>query len=121
MSLDVKATADQKDPKGAEPIDVAKEFCSAVLVEDREAVERLTGNNANILHLLYGNEHALPLLKKIYNSIQSWENKQWSVDGRRSIIYTFEINGTVHGGGMEMRLIDAQINTGREWIVEFIY
>ena len=121
MSLDVKADADQKDPAGAEPMDVAKAFRSAVLVEDREAVERLTGNNANILHLLYGNEHALPLLKKIYNSMQNWEEMKWGLDGRASINYTFEVNGTVYGGGMELKLIDAQVKTGREWIVEFIY
>ena len=81
----------------------------------------MTGSNPNIIRLLYGNEHALPLLKEIYSSIESWEEKKWSMDGRTSISYTFEVNGTVYGGGMELKLIDAQIKTGREWIIDFIY
>ena len=68
VSLDVKATADQKDPIGTRPLDTEKEFQSVVLVEDRESVERLTGSNPNIIHLLYGNDQiavaTLPDVKK---------------------------------------------------------
>ncbi len=65
LSLDVKADANQKDPKGAEPMDVAKEFVNAIIGDDREMVERLTGGNPYIAALLYGNEKSIPLLKDI--------------------------------------------------------
>ena len=121
LSLDVKSTADQKDPIGAEPINVAKAFVKAVLEDDRESVESLTGNNAKILQMLYGNAYALPLLKTIYTSINTWQVKAWNVDGRASVSYTFDINGTTHGGGMELKVVDRQIYSGRYWIVTFIY
>ncbi|MGB5965618.1 MAG: Ig-like domain-containing protein [Sulfurimonadaceae bacterium] len=121
LSLDVKADANQSDPVGAQPINVAKAFVKAVLEDDRESVERLTGNNAKILQMLYGNAYALPLLKTIYTSINTWQVKAWNVDGRASVSYTFDVNGTTHGGGMELKLVNRQINSGRYWIVTFIY
>ena len=121
LSLDVRATVDQKDPVGAEPINMAKAFVKAVKEDDRQSVERLTGNNPKILKLLYGNAYAIPLLKSIYTSIDAWQVKTWNVDGRASMSYTFDVNGTTHGGGMELKVVDRQIYSGRYWIVTFIY
>jgi hypothetical protein len=121
LSLDVVRDKDQKDPKGAEPMDVAKEFQRAILDDDRAKVEKLVGGNPNLIHLLYDNPHALPLLKDIYSSIKTWDEKKWDMDGRASISYTFEINGTTYGGGMELMVANPQIDTGRNWIVDFIY
>ncbi len=121
LALDVKASQDQKDPKGATPLDVAKAFQTAVLAGDRGEIQRLTGNNPNILYLFYGNKHALPLLQKIYASVHEMHEEPWRMDGKTSVVYTFEVNGTIYGGGMELKLISPQLNTGRQWIVDFIY
>ena len=51
LSLDVKATADQKDPAGAQPVDIAKVFVQAILKDDRQKVERLVGYNSRILKI----------------------------------------------------------------------
>jgi len=121
LSLDVRASAEQKDPMGARPVDIAKRFQGIVLSNDRASVERLVGSNPQLLHMLYGNPYAIPLLEDIYRSIKTWHVKKWDIDGRASVSYTFEINGTTYGGGMELKLIDAQVKTGREWIIDFIY
>ena len=121
MALDVKADADQKDPKGAEPMDVAKEFVTAIVGDDRERMERLTGSNKYILALLYGNEHSIPLLKDIYNSIDEWGEKELNMDGKASIHFLFDVNSTTYAGGFELKLINTQLYTGRKWIITFIY
>ena len=74
LSLDVKATADQKDPKGAEPMDIAKEFIKALIEDDREKVKRLTGNSKNLLAFIYEDKTSLARAKKLAQEIDpnSW-------------------------------------------------
>ena len=71
--------------------------------------------------MLYSNQYALPILKDIYSKVKEFKTKDLGYDGDASITYTFEINGTTYGGGVELKLINPQIYTGREWIVDFIY
>jgi hypothetical protein len=121
LALDVVADADQKDPKGAQPIDVAKEFVQALMEDDRAKVERLVAENRYMMKLLYGNDEAIKILKTIYPKIKNMKAKENMPDGRASITYTFDVNGTTYGGGMELHLINEQLYKGRYWFVRFIY
>jgi len=121
LSLDVVSDANQKDPKGARPLDVAYDFKEAILQGDREHIERLLGNNTRLISLLYDHPQALTLLQDIYRKAQNWQVQDWSKDGRASVSYTFEVNGTTYGGGLELKLISPQVYTGREWVIDFIY
>jgi hypothetical protein len=74
--LDVKATADQKDPKGAEPIDIAKEFVDALLNDDRVKVEEMVGYSKSLLNFIYSDSKALQRAKEVakYIDPNSWKS-----------------------------------------------
>ena len=120
LSLDVKADANQSDPKGAEPIDVAKEFVEAIMSDDRERVEHLTGYNQKISYLIYSNPKATKFIKKIYSNITNWE-QQYNSMGDASVKIEYEDNGTIYGGGFEIIPASMQRNTGRYLMIRFIY
>jgi len=118
--LDVKANADQKDPKGAEPVDVAKAYVKAIIDNDRETVEQLLGYNKRMIGYIYDNPKSQQFLAETYQKIKSWE-QAYHNSGDASIKILFETEGQVYGGGFEMTVINQQINTGRIWMIRFIY
>lgn len=120
LSLDVKADANQGDPVGAEPIDIAKTYVDAVINNDRETVERLLGNNERMISYVYGNPKAQQFLAETYSKITSWE-QIYHDSGSASIKILINVNGEMYGGGFEMSVVNAQINTGRTWIIRFFY
>ncbi|RLA76602.1 MAG: hypothetical protein DRG30_02450, partial [Epsilonproteobacteria bacterium] len=69
LSLDVKATADQKDPVGAQAVDVAKSYVQAIIDNDRESVERLLGYNQRMIGYVYGDPRAQQFLAEMYSKI----------------------------------------------------
>lgn len=75
MSLDVKADADQKDPEGAKPVDVAKAYAQAFIDGDRRSVEYLLGENTKRIDVIYSNPKVEELLRSIYSHVISWETK----------------------------------------------
>ncbi len=121
LSLDVVSDANQKDPKGGRPIGAANDFKEAVLAGKRDRIERLLGYNPRLTSLLLENPYALNILQDIYRKSQNWKVQDWGKDGRASVSYTFEVNGTTYGGGLELRLISPQLYSGREWVIDFIY
>jgi hypothetical protein len=52
----VKADANQTDPVGAQPVDVAKEFVRALIEDDREKIESLVGYSRSLLHYIYSDD-----------------------------------------------------------------
>ena len=84
LSLDVKANANQKDPKGAEPLDVAKAFVKAIENDDRQTVDRLVGHSKNSLNFIYGNKDAL---KRAKSFIKTIDNNSWE--------QTYNSNGSI--------------------------
>ncbi len=120
LSLDVKADANQSDPKGAEPIDEAKSYVQAIIDNDRESVERFFGNNERLINYIYANPKVQPFLAKTYKNITSWE-QTYHNSGYASVKIMIDVNGTEYGGGFEMVTINPQIKTGRQWIIRFFY
>jgi len=120
MALDVKASADQKDPIGAEPMDVAKEFVEALISDDRESVERLVGSNQKLINFIYDHPDARNFLANIYKNINSWEQTYHPM-GDASVKILFDAEGQSYGGGFEMNVMSSQLNNGRIWTIGFIY
>lgn len=121
ISLDVKANEAQKDPTGAAPIDVAKEFVDALINDDRETVEELLGHNENLVYIIYGKPGGTAYFKKIYSSISSWE-QTYHLIGDASISISYEDNGTTHHGGFELMLHHSHaLYTGRQWSISMLY
>jgi len=120
MSLDVKSSADQKDPINAEPIDVAKEFVEAIINDDRERVERLVGGSQKNIMMIYGHPQAREVLIKAYSNITKWEQTYHPM-GDASVKILFDAEGKSYGGGFEMNVISSQLNNGRIWTIGFIY
>jgi len=120
LSLDVKADANQSDPVGEQPIDIAKMYIDAVINNDRETVERLLGNNERMISYVYGNPKAQQFLAETYGKITSWE-QTYHDSGRASVKILINVNGEMYGGGFEMSVVNTQINTGRTWIIRFFY
>lgn len=120
MALDVKSSADQKDPIGAEPMDVAKEFVEALISDDRERVERLVGSNQKLINFIYGHPNARNFLANIYKNITKWEQTYHPM-GDASVKILFDAEGQSYGGGFEMNVMSSQLNNGRIWTIGFIY
>ena len=121
ISLDVKASATQKDPKGAEAIDVAKAFVQAIIDEDREKVESLIGHNDKLEKVLYTKPEVRVFLKSIYSHITQWSQTYHQL-GDATISITYEDNGTTHHGGFELMLHHSHgLYTGRKWTVRMLY
>ncbi len=96
LSLDVVSDANQKDPKGAEPIDIAKAFVKALIEDDRDSVERLTGYSANLLAFIYEDKASLERAKRLAKEIDpdSWKQTYRS---NGSIKVTAEANDDQFG------------------------
>jgi len=121
LSLDVVATEDQKDPAGSTPLDIALEFKEAIISNDRAKVERLLGYNSSLIDLIYSDPRALALIQDIYSRADEWKVEVWDEQGRASVSFAFDINGTKYAGGLELMVISPQIYTGRDWIIDFLY
>jgi len=63
---------------------------------------------------------AIEIFKRIYSNITKWE-QQYNSMGDASVMIEYEDSGTIYGGGFELSTIQQQINTGRMWIIRFIY
>ncbi|MEJ2526969.1 MAG: DUF5011 domain-containing protein [Sulfurovaceae bacterium] len=120
LSLDVKADANQTDPKGYEAIDEAKHYIQAIIDDDRESVEQLLGNNERLIGYVYNDPKAQHFLAESYGKITSWE-QTYHDSGYASVKIQMDINGTLYDGGFEMVTINPQISTGRQWIITFFY
>ena len=118
LSLDVKANANQKDPKGAEPIDVAKEFVEAIKSGDRARVEELTNNN-KLVEVLFGNDKNINLAKKVYSNIIKYTQEYTPIGANVEIEY--KIDGKIYDGGIEFMRAAPQLYTGKIWLIESIY
>lgn len=120
LSLDVKADANQYDPKGAQPVDVAKEFVQALIDNDRASVEHLLGNNQKYIKYIYEDSARLLGAITYYKHIVRWEQTYHNSSHATVKIYTDD--GTEQAdGGFEMVLADQQIKTGRYWLIRTFY
>jgi len=120
LSLDIKADANQTDPKGYEPVDMAKSYVQAIIDNDRVTVEQLLGHNQRLIGYIYNNPKVQPFLAETYSKIVDW-NQTYHDSGYASVKIKMDINGTVYDGGFEMNVANIQANTGRFWFVRFFY
>ena len=120
LSLDVKADANQTDPKGYEAVDMAKSYVEAIIDNDRATVERLLGHNERLIGYIYNNPKVQPFLAETYSKIVDW-NQTYHDSGYASVKILFEVEGKTYGGGFEMVTINPQIYTGRQWMIRFFY
>jgi len=122
LSLDVKATADQYDPVGATPQDVAKEFVEAFVGGDRRRVEQLLGENQRRIHAIYDNPQNEVMLKEVYSHILAWEQTYHAIDGSSSVRIIYELDGKMYEGGFEMNTAHSHgLHGGRKWFIRLFY
>ncbi|WP_373034196.1 Ig-like domain-containing protein [Sulfurovum sp.] len=114
LSLDVKMTEEQKDPTGAEPVDVAKAFVKALIDDDRATVEKLLGNDPKLIDFIYSDPRVTENAKWYYSHIISWEQSYFQSSAATVKIHikteTEEIEGAfnlMRIDGKKMWLIDA--------------
>ena len=126
LSLDVKATADQKDPAGAEPIDIAKAFVQALLEDDREKVERFfLYSGSRWIRMLYEDDARRASMREHLRNINELDWKQEYQPSGAATVTT-----TVHDSNMNkdipigFELTPAKFDgmpRGRMWFVRAFY
>jgi hypothetical protein len=83
-------------------------------------VERFLGGNQKLIDFIYSHPDATAFIRKTYQNITNWEQTYHS-SGDASIKILFDAEGQSYGGGFEMTTVNQQINTGRMWVIRFIY
>jgi hypothetical protein len=75
LSLDVKADANQKDPVGAQPVDIAKAFVKALIANDRQLVEAMLMDSEKWIDMLYRDEARREMMAEKLENVNaaSWE------------------------------------------------
>jgi len=120
LSLDVKADAAQKDPAGAQPVDVAKEFVKALIDNDRSIIERLLGYNQKFINYIYSDPVRLAGAMNYYKHIVTWE-QVYHNSSYATVTINIDVGTSQIDGGFEMVLADQQIRTGRYWLIRTFY
>jgi len=124
LSLDVKATADQFDPAGAEPVDVAKAFVAALIENDRQKLEKFTMMSQRLLEFIYDDEPARLLAIERAKRIDenSW---QQTYDNNGGATATAKINDPDLGEiqiGFDMSIGEFyEAYNGRIWVINAFY
>jgi len=109
------------DPVGAEPIDVAKEFVQALTDGDRATVERVVGNNAKILDIIYGDQTNLNSAIDLYKQITTWHSQTYHTSSYATVKAHIKTATDEFDATFELTVADEQINTSRVWIVKRFY
>jgi len=117
----IKELQIKPDPKGAEPIDVAKKFVQALIDGDRDTVEKLLGYNERNINFIYSNQDRLNKAIELYKQIQYWKkqiyyNSSYAIVKAHIKTATDEFDTT-----FELVVSDPQIKTSRVWIVKRFY
>jgi len=68
----------QINPKGAEPIDIAKRFTKAIINDDRATVEEILSYKQRYIDKLYGTQNLKTFFADKYKSIVSWKQEYHS-------------------------------------------
>ncbi|MEN8148049.1 MAG: Ig-like domain-containing protein [Campylobacterota bacterium] len=124
LSLDVKATADQKDPTGAEPVDVAKEFVQALIANDRGVIERITMNNERLITFIYQDENTRQMAAERTKFIDpnSWQQTYHPGGGATVTAQIDEPQVGRYQIGFELSTTQSYgQNQGRFWFVRTFY
>ncbi len=120
ISLTVKSDANQKDPEGYEPIDIAKKFVKAVLEDDRATVVELTSGDPKYSQMIYSKKRNTELFKKAYSHITKYEQK-YNESGDATVTIIYKIDGKEYKGMFQMMPVSMQLYRGRKWIIKGIY
>jgi len=126
MSLDVKASADQKDPAGAEPIDVAKAFVEAIINDDRGEVERFfLYSGSRWVRMLYENDVRRASMREKLKHINASDWKQeYQPSGAATVTTTVHDSSTNKDIPIGFELTPASFDgykRGRFWLVRAFY
>ena len=126
LSLDVKATADQKDPKGAEPIDIAKEFVQALIEDDRDKVERFfLYSGSRWIRMLYEDDaRRASMREKLRNINEADWSQVYHPSGAATVTTTVHDSSTNQDIpiGFELTPVSFDgIPRGRMWFIRAFY
>jgi len=126
LSLDVKATADQKDPKGAEPIDIAKEFVQALIEDDRDKVERFfLYSGSRWIRMLYEDDaRRASMREKLRNINEADWSQVYQPSGAATVTTTVHDSSTNQdipiGFELSLASFDGVVQ-GRTWFIRAFY
>ncbi|NPA60494.1 MAG: hypothetical protein GXO30_08585 [Epsilonproteobacteria bacterium] len=109
------------DPKGAEPMDVAKEFVKSLIDGDRATVERLVGNSQKSIDIIYGNQTNLNNAINLYKQITSWHSQTYHTTSYATVKAHIKTATDEFDATFELTVADTQIKTSRIWIVKRFY
>ena len=126
LGLDVKADIDQKDPEGAEPIDIAKEFVQALIEDDRGKVERFfLSSGSRWIRMLYEDEVRRTSMREYLRNINASDWKQeYQPSGAATVTTTVHDSKTNQDMliGFELSLTNFDgTPRGRMWFIRAFY
>ena len=126
LSLDVKATAEQKDPKGAEPIDVAKAFVQAIVENDRRNVENWLMHSTKWTEMLYSNDKRR---KEMIEKLKNIDSNSWGQVYHENGAAT--VTATIYDSDMQQEFPIGfeltpvgnvyEVPRGRFWVIQAFY
>ncbi len=126
LSLDVKATAQQKDPKWAEPIDIAKEFVQALIEDDRDKMERFfLYSGSRWIRMLYEDDaRRASMREKLRNINEADWSQVYHPSGAATVTTTVHDSSTNQDIpiGFELTPVSFDgIPRGRMWFIRAFY
>ena len=126
LSLDVLSDTNQKDPKGAEPIDIAKAFVKALIEDDRESVEKFfLYSDSRWIRMLYKDDAKRALMREKLRNINEADWSQvYNSSGAATVTTTVHDSGTNQDIPIGFELTPASfdgISRGRMWFIRVFY
>ena len=109
------------DPKGAEPMDVAKKFVQALIDGDRATVERLVGYSKKNISFIYSDQKRLANAIKLYKQITFWHSQTYHTTGYATVKAHIKTDTDEFDATFELVVANPQIKTSRVWIVKRFY
>lgn len=110
----------QIDPKGAEPMDVAKAFVQALIDGDRAMVEELVAYDQNRINLIYGNQENLNQSIALYKQISTW-SQTYHTSGYATVKAHIQTATDAFDATFELNIANTQIKASRVWVVTKFY
>lgn len=124
LSLDVKTDENQKDPVGAQPVDLAKEFVKALIEDDRATIEKYLRGSKQRLDFIYKNEQVrlMAVERATYIDPNSWQQVYHSSGGATVTAKIHDPQLGVFDIGFELSTLDSYGQSqGQFWFIRIFY
>jgi len=110
----------QIDPKGSQPLDVAKKFVNSLINGENDKVEKLLGYDQKNINFIFSDQNRLSNAINYYKQIISWSQKY--INSNYAIVKAhIKTKNDDFDTTFELEVMDPQIKTKREWIIKRFY